>query len=86
MDENAHKYGYVRVYTNDSERKGFRYEPWHYSFAELAKPMLKEYAERDIQNTLKKQQELLGSSYFTDSFIEEYTENNILGINEKLLF
>ena len=86
MDENAYKYGYIRVYTNDSERKGFRYEPWHYSFAELAKPMLKEYSERDIQNTLKKQQELLGSSYFTDSFIQEYTQNNILGINEKLLF
>lgn len=86
MDENAYKYGFIRVYTNDSERRGFRYEPWHYSFAELAKPMLREYTDRDIQNKLKYQKELLGSSYFTDTFISQYTRNNILGINRKLLF
>jgi LAS superfamily LD-carboxypeptidase LdcB len=85
MDDNAHKYGFVRVYTNDHTRRGFRYEPWHYSFAELAKPMLKEYAERNVQGILKNQ-ELLGKKNFTDSFIKEYTQNNILGINKYLLF
>ncbi len=84
MDDNAYKYGFFRVYTNDHTRRGFRYEPWHYSFAELAKPMLKEYTERDIQNSLK-YQELLGKSYFTDTFIEHYTKDNILGINKSLL-
>jgi LAS superfamily LD-carboxypeptidase LdcB len=84
MDDNAHKYGFYRVYTNDHTRRGFRYEPWHYSFAELAKPMLKEYTERDVQNTLK-YQELLGKRYFTDNFIEQYTKDNILGINKNLL-
>lgn len=84
MDQNAHKYGFYRVYTNDHTRRGFRYEPWHYSFAELAKPMLKEYTERDVQNILK-YQELLGKSYFTDSFISKYTRDNILGINKNLL-
>ena len=84
MDYNAHKYGFYRVYTNDHTRRGFRYEPWHYSFAELAKPMLKEYTERDVQNTLK-YQELLGKRYFTDNFIDQYTKDNILGINKNLL-
>jgi len=84
MDDNAYKYGFYRVYTNDHTRRGFRYEPWHYSFAELAKPMLKEYTERDVQNTLK-YQELLGKRYFTDNFIDQYTKNNILGINKNLL-
>jgi len=84
MDENAHKYGFYRVYTNDHARKGFKYEPWHYSFAELAKPMLKEYTERDVQNILK-QQELLGKNNFTETFISQYTRNNILGINKNLL-
>lgn len=84
MDDNAHKYGFYRVYTNDHTRKGFKYEPWHYSFAELAKPMLKEYTERDVQNILK-HQELLGKSNFTESFIAHYTKNNILGINKSLI-
>ena len=84
MDDNAYKYGFYRVYTNDHTRRGFRYEPWHYSFAELAKPMLKEYTERDVQNTLK-YQELLGKRYFTDNFIDQYTKDNILGINKNLL-
>ena len=84
MDENAHRFGYYRVYTNDHTRKGFKYEPWHYSFAELAKPMLKDYSNRDIQTILKKQP-LLGKDHFTDTFLENYTKDNILGINRSLL-
>ena len=85
MDANAHKYGYYQVYTNDHQRKGFKYEPWHYSFAELGKPMLKAYREREVQETLKKQQ-LLGRQHFTENFIETYTKNNIMGINKNLLY
>ena len=84
MDENAHKFGFIRVYTNDHTRKGFKYEPWHYSYAQLAKPLLREYSERDLQNILKKQQ-LLGKQYFTEDFISKYKKNNILGINENLI-
>tara|TARA_R110002073_G_scaffold4213_4_gene28075 strand:+ start:36292 stop:37041 length:750 start_codon:yes stop_codon:yes gene_type:complete len=85
MDLNAHKFGFYQVYTNDYARKGFKYEPWHYSFAEIAKPILKEYNERDMQNALKEQQ-LLGRQHFTEPFISKYTEDNILGINRNLLF
>ena len=85
MDSNAHRFGFYQVYTNDHQRRGFKYEPWHYSFAELAKPMLKEYNERDIQHILK-QQELLGKQHFTEPFIQKYTNDNILGINRSLLF
>jgi LAS superfamily LD-carboxypeptidase LdcB len=85
MDSNAYKFGFYQVYTNDHQRRGFKYEPWHYSFAELAKPMLKEYNEREVQKILK-QQELLGKQYFTEPFIEKYTKDNILGINRSLLF
>jgi len=84
MDENAHKYGFYRVYTNDHTRKGFKYEPWHYSYAEVAKPLLQEYTERDLQNVLKKQH-LLGNQYFTEAFIDKYTKDNILGINQRLI-
>ncbi len=85
MDANAHKFGYYQVYTNDHTRKGFKYEPWHYSFAELGKPMLKAYREREVQELLKKQ-ELLGRQHFTEAFIKKYTKDNIMGINRNLLF
>lgn len=85
MDSNAHKYGFYQVYTNDHNRGGFKYEPWHYSFAELAKPMLRDYSQRDIQAMLQKQN-LLGKKHFTNSFLDKYTDNNILGINRNLLF
>lgn len=85
MDENAYKFGFYRVYTNDHTRRGFKYEPWHYSFAELARPMLQEYSERNVQKILK-DQELLGKHNFTETFINQYTKDNILGINKNLLF
>lgn len=85
MDANAHKYGYYQVYTNEHSRKGFKYEPWHYSYADLGVPMLKAYRERQIEEILKEQQ-LLGRQHFTENFIETYTKNNIMGINKNLLF
>ncbi len=85
MDTNAHKYGFYQVYTNDHARRGFKYEPWHYSYAELGKPMLKAYREQEVQELLK-EQELLGRQHFTESFINTYTKNNIMGINKNLLF
>lgn len=85
MDANAYKYGFYQVYTNDHNRKGFKYEPWHYSYAEIGKPMLKSYRERKIEEKLKNQQ-LLGSKHFTEDFIDVYTKNNIMGINKNLLY
>ena len=33
LDENANTYGFHLVYTDSYFRKGFKYEPWHYSYA-----------------------------------------------------
>ena len=84
MDEHSEEYGFYLVYTNDKKRRGFKYEPWHYSYAPLSKPMLEQFRKKNILKLLQ-QQELLGGENFTTGFIKTYIVNNILDINPKLL-
>ncbi len=80
MDEYANSYGFYLVYTNQKDRKGFKYEPWHYSYRALSKPMLQAYKKLDIK-TMLQQQKLLGSIHFSEDFIQHYISKNILDIN-----
>ncbi|MFC5046835.1 M15 family metallopeptidase [Aquimarina hainanensis] len=84
MDRHASSFGFELVYTNKEGRKGFKYEPWHYTYTPLSIPMLKAYRKIDIKKELKKAN-LLGSSHFTDTFIQNYINENILDINPELL-
>ncbi len=84
MDENSKTFDFHLVYTNDKKRKGFKYEPWHYSFAPISVPMLTAFRRENILQLLQKE-EFLGSEHFTNGFIKSYVQNNILGINQELL-
>lgn len=84
LENNANKFGFYIVYTADAHRKGFKYEPWHYSYAPLSIPMLKAYRALPIK-TLLQEQKLLGSMHFTEDFVHSYITENILDINPKLL-
>ena len=84
MDENSEKYDYCLVYTNNPKRRGFKYEPWHYSYAPLSKPMLKTFRQKNIVKQLKAE-DFLGSDHLTTEFIKTYIEDNILDINPELL-
>lgn len=84
MDENSEKYGYYIVYTDNPKRRGFKYEPWHYSYAPLSKPMLKTFRLKNILKQIKKE-DFLGSDQLTTEFIKTYIEDNILDINQILL-
>ena len=84
MDENSNKFDYYLVYTNEPKRRGFKYEPWHYSFAPISIPMLTAYRRLNILLLLR-QEELYGSEHFTTGFIKNYIQNNILDINPELL-
>jgi len=84
LDIHANTFGFYLVYTNDKKRKGFKYEPWHYSYAPLSIAMLKAYKKIDIITELKNVK-LLGSNFFTEDFINKYLSNNILDINSDLL-
>ena len=65
------------------KRKGFNYEPWHYSFAPLSIPMLEEYLKLDLINLLTPN-DLSGKSCIDEKFLESYINENVLGINPKL--
>jgi LAS superfamily LD-carboxypeptidase LdcB len=84
LDEHSESFGFYEVYTDDPNRKGFKYEPWHFSYAPVSIPMLKEYRKLDIKTILQKEK-IKGSEYFTDAFMSKYISENILDINPKLL-
>ncbi len=84
LREHAESYGFYLVYTNNPARKGFSYEPWHYSFKELSCSMLDAYLSLDLKGELEKAK-LLGSEHFTEAFISSYIQDNIKGINPVLL-
>jgi|TARA_B110000238_G_scaffold200914_1_gene253159 LAS superfamily LD-carboxypeptidase LdcB len=83
LEENAVNYGFIRPYTDDINRKGFYYEPWHYSYAPIAIPMLKRYLELNLKSLLSTQ-DLEGSDHLSLTFLARYREENILGIAKGL--
>jgi len=82
--KNANSYGFYEVYSDNPSRKGFKYEPWHYSFAPVSKPMLQAYRSLDIKKVLQEEL-ILGSENFSEAFINKYLSENILDINPELL-
>jgi LAS superfamily LD-carboxypeptidase LdcB len=84
LNENAEMWGFYEVYSDDPKRKGFKYEPWHFSYAPVSVPMLKEYRQLDIKRILQ-EEKIMGSDYFSDSFMNRYISENILDINPELL-
>jgi LAS superfamily LD-carboxypeptidase LdcB len=83
MDRHSESYGFYEVYTKNPNRKGVKYEPWHFSYAPVSKPMLKEYKKLDIKRILK-EEKILGHECFTEKFIFKYKTENILDINPQL--
>lgn len=84
LNNNAKDFGFHLVYTNKLDRKGFKFEPWHFTFKPLSVDYLKQYRTLDILDILQKER-FHGSEHFTDSFMNSYIEENILDINPELL-
>ncbi|WP_420602529.1 M15 family metallopeptidase [Flagellimonas sp.] len=84
LDENSERFGYYLVYTDEPKRRGFKYEPWHYSYAPISIPMLTAYRKLNILKLLQKE-EFLGCEHFTSGFLRTYIQDNILDINQNLL-
>lgn len=85
MDENSEKFGFFEAYTNNGNRKGFKYEPWHFSYAPISIPMLKSYQSKIDVKKMLSDEKIIGSEHFSDAFISRYIEENIMDINPKLL-
>lgn len=84
MDKHAETFGFYLVYTDNANRKGFKYEPWHYSYKPLSGKFLTDYRKISLLEFLKNEK-IAGSHYFSENFIEKYISENILDINPELL-
>lgn len=84
MDEHSEEFGFYLVYTDEPRRRGFKYEPWHYSYAPLSKPMLEAFRKKNIMQLLQRE-DFLGVEHFTTGFIKTYITDNLLDINPDLL-
>ncbi len=84
MDENSKSYDFHLVYTDEPKRRGFKYEPWHYSYAPLSIPMLEVFRKKNIMHYLDKE-DFAGLDHFTTGFIKTYITDNVLDINPDLL-
>ncbi len=84
LTNNAANFGFYEVYTDNAQRKGFKYEPWHFSYAPVSKQLLVDYRALDVKQILL-EEKLLGAEHFTDDFIASYRKENILDINPELI-
>nr|WP_321226634.1 M15 family metallopeptidase [uncultured Psychroserpens sp.] len=84
MDTHANTFGFYLVYTNETNRKGFKYEPWHYSYKPLSKGYLQAYQKLNLRDNIISEQ-LMGCDHFSEEFITNYLNQNILDINPELL-
>ena len=83
MDLNSEKFGFYLVYTNNSSRKGFKYEPWHYSYKPISYDCYKKFVNIDLLDMLNTL-DVHGSNYLTTDFINNYLNEQIRDINPKL--
>ena len=81
---NAKKYGFELVYTNEPNRSGFNYEPWHYSYAPISIPLLKAYKSMDVIHKIKNDSMLLGNTFLDKVFLDAYYKTHILGVSPAL--
>lgn len=81
MDAHASDFGFVEVYTNQAERTGFKYEPWHFSYSPLSTGYLSVYLGINYQKISEKFISLKGNNYLTEAFLNDYKQKYLLGIN-----
>lgn len=84
MNKNGPDFGFYLVYTDNKNRMGFNFEPWHYSFEPLAKNYLKLFARMDLEKNIK-DQKIGGNNYFDKNCLLSYFHTHLLGINPNLL-
>ncbi|PQJ31864.1 D-alanyl-D-alanine carboxypeptidase [Nonlabens arenilitoris] len=84
MEQHAATYGFELVYTLNENRTGFKYEPWHYSYAPLSRKLLKEYLSETNFLTFLRSQDILGMEKISDERLLRYYNEHIKGVNPSL--
>ena len=80
MNQNAEDYGFLEVYTDHPNRKGFAHEPWHYTYHSLSKAYL-EVLTNQVISEIAKDEQLLGRKFLDADFFKSYTTEHLLDIN-----
>lgn len=80
MNRNAADYGFLEVYTDHPNRKGFAHEPWHYTYHSLSKAYL-EVLTNQVISEIAKDEQLLGRKFLDADFFKRYTTEHLLDIN-----
>ena len=80
MNRNAADYGFLEVYTDHPNRKGFAHEPWHYTYHSLSKSYLKTLTNHAIAE-IAKDEKLLGREFLDADFFTSYIAEHLLDIN-----
>lgn len=83
LEENAATFGFICAYPDQLQRTGFNYEPWHYSYAPLSRPLYRAYLDIDLKRVLT-DSDLEGSNYLTKHFLDRYKTSHIMGIHPAL--
>ena len=84
LKKNAASFGFYMPYTNEPARKGFAYEPWHWSYAKLSIPLLIQYKNVDLKKYVDKAN-LCGNFYLTEEFLKNYKQVWGFGVNPLLV-
>tara|TARA_B100001057_G_scaffold135338_2_gene134792 strand:- start:826 stop:1485 length:660 start_codon:yes stop_codon:yes gene_type:complete len=83
MDENSKNFGFYIVYDDDSNRPGFEYEPWHYTYKPVSDLYQREFLKLDLKSIISKTK-VEGKEFINDEFIKKYIDENIMGISSHL--
>ena len=84
MKKNSKNYGFYLVYDDSPKRKGFKFEPWHYSYKPLSEIFLKRFIEGNLLFKITQDSSLLGRKFINNSFLESYLKENLLDISKDL--
>lgn len=83
LKENANDFGFYETYTNVASRKGFKYEPWHYSYRPRSREFLSTYLEEELYEHCV-DLPVKGLKETDKSLKYNYLEQQILDINPHL--
>ncbi len=83
LQENANDFGFYETYTNVSSRKGFKFEPWHYSYRPQSREFLRTYLKEQLYAYCI-ELPLQGLKDVDNVLIDRYLDQQILDINPYL--
>lgn len=84
LDQYSEDFGFYLVYTDDYDRTGFQYEPWHYSFQPNSKVFL-DFQQKETYRKAWEELNFEGKSILNSEFMDSYFKKYALGINPSLM-